>query len=62
MLTSTFNKMLIQYGYTKMKCGNISKQTKMKRLLEFFIAAIKAFPGVDWVAQNREYSVLKPDR
>lgn len=33
MLTSTFNKMLIQYGYTKMKCGNIFKQ--MKSFLEF---------------------------
>ncbi len=35
MLTSTFNKMLIQYGYTKMRCGNIFKQTKMMILLEF---------------------------
>ncbi len=25
-----FKIMLIQYGYTKMRCGNTSKQTKMK--------------------------------
>jgi len=32
---NSFKRMLIQYGYIKMKCGNISKQTKMKSYFKF---------------------------
>jgi hypothetical protein len=32
---STFKTMPIQYGYTKMRCGNTSKQMKMKTHFKF---------------------------
>ena len=32
--------MLIQYGYTKMKCGNISKQMKMRICFKFKLVSV----------------------
>ena len=39
-MTSSFNKMLTQSGYTKTKCGNICRKTKMKNSLEFKTVSI----------------------